>query len=138
MVSVLATVTAVLDAPVDVDPTVGMDVLLPVVVVQDVEAHAVLDVALGVALHVRADVEVVVRADVVAHVNLGARGHALVAAVQGVLENVLLLVVVVQVALDRADQHVHLVAEEDALEDVSLIALEDVVAHVQMDVPVLA
>lgn len=138
MVSVLATVTAVLDARVDVDPTVVMDVLLLVVVVQDVEAHAVLDVALGVALHVRADVEVAVRADVVAHVNLGARGHALVAAVQDALENVLLLVVVVQVALDRAEQPVHLVAEEDALEDVSLIALEDVVAHVSLDVLVLA
>ena len=134
MVSALATVTAVLDARVDVDPTVVMDVPLLVVAVQDVEAHAVLDVALGVDLDVLADVEVVVRADVVAHVNLGARGHALGAAVQGALENVLLLAVAVQVALDRAEQPVHLVAEEDALEDVSLSALEDVVVHVQMDV----
>lgn len=138
MVSVLATATVVLDARVDVDPTVGMDVLLPVADARDVEGRAVLDVALAVVQDVLVAVEVDALEDVVAHVNLGARDHVLVAVVQGVLENVLLLVAVVQVALDRADQHVHLVAEEDALEDVTLIALEDVVAHVQMDVLVLA
>ena len=134
MVSALATVTAVLDARVDVDPTVVMDVLLPVADARDVEGRAVLDVALGVALHVRADVEVVVRADVAAHVNLGARGHALVVAVRRALENVLLLAEGALDVVDRVVRTVHLVAEEDALEDVSLIALEDVVAHVQMDV----
>lgn len=138
MVNVLATATVALAAPVDVDPTVEMDVLLPVADAQDVAGRAGQAVVLGAVQDVLVAVEVAVQADVLAHVNLGARDHALVVAVQGALENVLLLVVVVQVALDRADRHVHLVAEEDALEDVSLIALEDVVAHVQMDVLVLA
>lgn len=138
MASVLATATVVLAAPVDVGLTVGMDVLHPVADARDVEGRAVLDVALAVVQDVLVAVEVDALEDVVAHVNLGARDHVLVVVVQDVLENVLLLVVVVQVALDRADQHVHLVAEEDALEDVSLIALEDVVVHVQMDVLVLA
>lgn len=138
MVSVLATATVVLDARADVDPTVGMDVLLPVADARDVEDRVGQDVVLGAVQDVLVAVEVVVRADVLAHVNLGAKGHALVVAAQDALENVLLPVVVVRVALDRAEQPVHLVAEEGALEDVSLSALEDVVAHVSLDVLVLA